>query len=189
MASFTENLAFGKIAESKIAQWLVARGHYILPVYEMLNDEKVGPRLFGPGQDFIAPDILVWNHRGTHWIEAKHKTVFTWHRLTRQWVTGIDRRHYHSYLGLAKAWQPWPIWLLFLHESNEPDERDRPHCIGDSPTGLYGDELLSLSQKVNHEHDNWGKTGMVYWAESNLKQLATLKEINNVSKRRSAQWT
>lgn len=178
MGNFPEQLVFGKVGESKIAQWLLTRGKYLLPVYEMLNDEKKGPRLFGCGRDFIAPDILVWSHKGVCWIEAKHKNVFTWHRITKRWVTGIDRRHYRNYLALAKAWRPWPIWLLFLHESAEPHGRDKPYSPPVCPIGLYGGELFELSEKVNHEHPNWGPSGMVYWAESELKKLATLEEIN-----------
>lgn len=181
MGSFREQLAFGKTAESKIASWFRHRGHFILPVYDTLDNEKQGPRLWGPTRDFIAPDILVWNHKGTYWIEAKHKTVFTWHRISKNWQTGIDRRHYHSYVGLAKEWRPWKIWLVFLHECSIPDEMDMPFCPPECPTGLYGGELLKLTGKVHHEHENHGTSGMVYWNESDLNQLATLDEVDSVS--------
>lgn len=177
VGDFRKKLAFGKVAESLIAQWLLTRGNYILPVYEILENQKKGPRLFTSKREYIAPDILIWGEKGVKWIEAKHKTVFTWHRITKQWTTGIDRRHYRDYVALAKDWAPWPIWLLFLHENSEPDKRDKPHCPLLCPVGLYGGNILSLSNKINHEHDNWGPSGMVYWAESQLTKLAALEEM------------
>lgn len=177
---FKERLAFGKLGESKIASWLRTRGNYVLPVYETEEQYK-GPRLYAPTREIVSPDLLVFNFEGIRWVEAKHKTVFTWHRITERWTTGIDRRHYKEYLSLAEEW-PWPIWLLFLHESDEPDERDKEYCPKKCPIGLYGGDILLLNKKINHEHDNWGKSGMVYWAEKSLIKLATLQEINNATR-------
>ncbi len=103
------------------------------------------------------------------WVEAKHKTAFSWHRLTERWVTGIDLRHYEHYLRVAMK-TPWPVWLLFLHEGGQA--KDSP---AESPAGLFGNELLFLSAHENHRSDKWGRSGMVYWAEASLKKLAGLE--------------
>lgn len=173
---FKEKLAFGKLGESQIASWLRARGHYVLPVYEIEENQGKGPRLFAPSREFIAPDLLVFDCDGIRWIEAKHKTVFTWHRITERWTTGIDRNHWNDYVALAETW-PWPIWLLFLHENEEPDDRDKPYCQGTCPVGLFGNDLLYLKDNINHEHENWGRHGMVYWSHEILKEVATLNEV------------
>lgn len=179
MGNFRKQLEFGKIGESKIAMYLMSRGNSVLPVYEKLDDDKVGPRLYTPDENIIAPDMLIWKGQTLSWIEAKHKSVFSWHRKTRRWVTGIDLRHYQDYLRLAYSNIKWPIWLLFLHEIDEPDERDKPYCPEKCPIGLYGNNIMALEKDENHRHDNWGNSGMVYWDEKTLIKIETLDEFNN----------
>jgi len=180
-------LSFGKVGESKIGMFLRARGNTVLPVYEKLDDDKIGPRLFAPDEKLIAPDMLVWKGLTLSWIEAKHKTVFSWHRITRQWVTGIDLRHYKDYLKIAHSQEKWPVWLLFLHESSEPDEIDKPYCPHECPTGLFGGNLLVLEKNENHRHSNWGPSGMVYWAERTLIKIATLEQIESLTQEEACQ--
>lgn len=177
---FNRSLAFGKLGESLIASWLRSRGQYVLPAYEIETQEGKGPRLFAPDREYITPDLLVFNNDGVRWIEAKHKSVFTWHRISKKWTTGIDRHHYREYIALAENW-PWEIWLLFLHEKEEPDPRDIKYCPGQCPVGLFGNSLLTLKETVNHEHAGWGRHGMVYWAEDKLIKLASIEEIKEAA--------
>jgi len=170
-ASFERQLTFGKVGESLIAGWFKRKGYAVLPVYEIEAHTGKGPQVFLQTAELIAPDMLCFMGQKVFWIEAKHKSVFSWHRITRRWVTGIDRRHYHDYLKVAEA-SPWPVWLMFLHRNDYTNEP--PH---NCPSGLFGGELKRLKDNVNHEHDNWGKSGMVYWAHETLLQLATLEEV------------
>ena len=103
-------------------------------------------------------------------IEAKHKTVFSWHRKTSRWVTGIDMHQYSQYQQVAKV-HPIPLWLLFLHQQSVSDGP------GPCPTGLYGQRIDLLKGCENHRHENWGKSGMVYWGESSLKKMAELRDM------------
>jgi len=171
MNSFIEKLQFGKVGESKIAQWLIARGYCVLPVYEKQIDTGKGPVLYSSSGDFIAPDMLVYNKKAVRWVEAKTKDGFTWHRITERWTTGIDLRHYQDYLAMVAS-SPWPMWLLFLHLDPNGAKDTPSELVGKSPVGLFGNDLLFLSQHENHRHDNWGKSGMVYWARDNLKLLS-----------------
>lgn len=164
--SFEESLKVGLAGESAIAEWLKARGFTLLPVYEKLFDTGKGPQLYTPTVELVAPDFLVFRGDQVLWVEAKHKTAFSWHRLTGRWVTGIDLRHYQDYLQVADE-SPWPVWLLFLHEGGQA--KDSP---ADSPAGLFGGNLHKLRQCENHRHENWGKSGMVYWAHENLTLFA-----------------
>jgi len=175
--SFQHSLAVGKAGESKIAKWLQSRGNYVLPVYEKeINDYK-GPVLYRPdGSQLICPDLLAITKTGTAWIEAKHKTAFTWHRKTQRFVTGIDIHHYEQYCAIARELQNIKVWILFLH--NPGVAKDTPEGLV-SPTGLFGGELLSL--KENHRHDNHGKSGMIYWAHDSLKKLANIEEFDERS--------
>jgi len=168
MTSFTScnEYRFGLAGESAIARWLRSRGNCVLPVYEKLVDEGKGPQLYLPGGTLIAPDLFVFNDKRALWIEAKHKSAFSWHRLSQQWVTGIDLRHYRHYCRVDDE-TPWPVWLLFLHDGGQA--KDSPP---DSPRGLFGRSLSYLRQHENHRSDRWGRYGMVYWARSDLLLLA-----------------
>lgn len=168
--TFHRKLQFGKTGESLIAQWLRKRGHTVLPVYEKIIDEGKGPQLFLPDGCLVAPDMLIYKGRNALWVEAKHKTAFTYHRITRRMVTGIDLNHYKDYL-LVDDQSPWPVWLLFLQQGGQA--KDSPP----SPAGLFGNTLDALRVCENHRHQNWGKSGMVYWAIENLRLLAPISEF------------
>ena len=178
MDSFAHTFRFGCIGESAIATWFKHLGYSALPVYEKEMNTGKGPQLFAPDRELIAPDLLVFNKdtNKVFWIEAKHKSAFTWHRITQTWNTGIDQKHYDHYLSVNEV-SPWPIWLLFLHEEGQAKDTP-PDKI--SPTGLFGGELGFLNENIHHTHDNWGRSGMVYWAHETLKLVASLNEVRAV---------
>ena len=167
--SFAQHLQEGQVGETKIANWLKSRGFSVLPVYEVELETGKGPRLFTFAEQLIAPDMVVFKEDRCYWIEAKHKTAFSWHRLTERWVTGIDLKHYKDYCKIDDI-SPWPIWLLFLHKGGQA--KDSPP---DSPAGLFGNTLRILRNNENHRHANWGKHGMVYWAIDILRLIAEWK--------------
>lgn len=167
--SFSEQLRFGKVGESKIAVALKRCGFNVLPVYEKEVSEGKGPVLFvADGRELVLPDLLAFNSKKTIWVEAKHKTAFTKHRITGDWVTGIDLHHYNDYLEVSKL-SPWPVWLIFLHDGGQA--KDSPP---DSPSGVFGNNINILSQHEHHRHENHGKHGMVYWTVPPLIGLSRL---------------
>lgn len=176
--TFGEQLAFGQVAETDIAKWIIRRGGWVVPIYEVEYHRGKGPRVFACDIELVAPDLLVVRNGRACWIEAKHKSVFTWHRKTGRWTTGIDLHHYEQYIEVQERIE-WPVWLLFLHRRSTPDNRDKPHCPPKCPTGLFGQALSNLTgvKNENHRHENWGRSGMVYWSVEKLKPLATLKEL------------
>lgn len=178
MGHFARQLEHGQLGESIIAKWCMARGNSVLPVYEKEIDNGKGPRFFTDVGQFAAPDMFVMP--SMHWIEAKHKTVFSWHRKTQCWCTGIDLNHYADYQRVQEK-STRPVWLLFLHRSNQPDQRDIDGgCPKRCPVGLYGASLDHLTGNENHRHDNWGRHGMVYWCVESLKLLDTLDAIDDL---------
>lgn len=154
------------MGESQIARWLNEKGRNILPVYEIEKGQYAGPAVYAAdGRRIIAPDMLAFGDGKITWIEAKHKNAFSWHRITRRFVTGIDLHHYEEYQQIMKL-VDWPVWLLFLH---------RPGTAKDShpgPSGLFGQDLKLLITSENHRHHNHGKYGMVYWDVASLIKLA-----------------
>ena len=191
--SFQQTLQTGRIAEGLIARWLISRGASVMPAYEIEKSSGKGPQLFQLDGELVAPDMLVFSQGGIHWVESKHKTVFTWHRVSSQWTTGIDLRHYGDYLNVAKQTKT-PVWLLFFHGESQPSPNDVNHgCPEECPTGLFGGNLASLSLIENHRsphlsHDRTGcvghgRSGMVYWAVGRLQLLATKAEVLNAAGR------
>ncbi len=172
---FKETLSYGVVGESLIANWFRSQGYSILPVYEVEINTGKGPRLSTPAGQLIAPDMFIFKSEKAFWIEAKHKNAFSWHRLTKRWVTGIDICHYEDYCIIDNALS-YPVWLMFLHRGGQA--KDSP---GDSPSGLFGKSLEFLRCNENHRSSNWGKTGMVYWDIASLEYLAPLKDIYDIN--------
>lgn len=178
--TFQEQLAIGQVGESIIARWCMSRGSSILPVYEKEIDTGKGPRFFTQVGRFAAPDMFVMP--SMTWVEAKHKTVFSWYRLGGYWCTGIDLNHYADYQRVQEE-SSRPVWLLFLHRSATPDAGDLAHgCPSECPAGLFGSTLDHLSQNESHRSNRHGRHGMVYWAHDTLTELATLDEVLRLSR-------
>lgn len=194
--SFVNHLKTGQITEGLIARWLMARQSIVMPAYQIEQHTGKGPQLFSLDKQLVAPDMLVFNHNGMVWVEAKHKSVFTWHRVTMRWTTGIDMRHYVDYLHVAKTTR-LPVYLLFFHANSAPSEIDRKfNCPEECPTGLFGGELFDLVTKENHRSPHFdrnrtgmvghGNSGMVYWAADDLKLFATKDQIIEATQRKAA---
>jgi len=184
---FESQLKIGRVAEGLIARWLIERGASVMPVYEIEVSHGKGPQLFRAGADLVAPDMLVFNSKGICWVESKHKSVFSWHRLTQKWTTGIDLRHYEDYIEVAKQTDA-PVWLMFFHRESKPSANDAQHgCPAVCPTGLFAGDLAVLVLNENHRsppHNGstgHGKTGMVYWAVDKLKHLGTKEDVARVA--------
>lgn len=173
--TFEEQLAFGKIGESDIARWLKSRGSSVLPVYEKEIDEGKGPQFFADGESYAAPDLFCFPQ--CEWIEAKHKTVFSWHRITQTWQTGIDMNHWTQYQRVEEI-SKRRVWLMFLHRCARPDQRDlMAGCPPQCPTGLFVGSLKYLARNVDHTDGRWGRHGMIYWRESTLNKVAEIDDV------------
>lgn len=171
---FEQKLKKGFIGESLISRWFQSRGYSVLPAYDVEQNSGKGPRLFvSDGRQLISPDMLVFKSDKILWVEAKHKSAFTWHRMSETWQTGIDRRHWGDYLKVAEV-APFPVWILFLQRDGVA--KDTPKGMT-SPTGLFGNEISELLKSIHHEHEKHGPTGMVYWTRQALLKVADLKDV------------
>lgn len=177
MSRFEQNLAVGQLGESLISRWLQSRGHAVFPAYQIEHQTGKGPQMFAASGDLVLPDLLAFRQGKIQWFEAKHKTCFTWHRMTGRWTTGIDLRHYGEYQEVA-ARTGLPVWLLFFHPNSQPDARDLRHdCPPECPTGLFGNDIAILTKCENHRSDRWGRSGMVYWSVDALRLVAPTHEL------------
>lgn len=181
-APFTDRLQDGQIAEALIAEWLrSACSYHVLPVYEKEIANGKGPRLFTTRGELVAPDLFAMRGASTKWVEAKHKSVWSWRGVGGFWEDGIDLPHYRDYVQVAEQTE-WPVWLLFLHTNDIPSIGDRqrwPNCPDRCPTGLFGGDILTLrhtariDETPRYEHPH----GMAYWKYSDLRLLVTLDQF------------
>jgi hypothetical protein len=178
MSNFSRQYPFGKIGESAIGRWVISKGGYsILPVYEKEQGEYKGPVLFTSENSLVAPDMLAFRKENVCWIEAKHKSAFTWHRLTKKWVTGVDQHHFSDYCEIADL-TDIPVWLLFLHRPGTA--KDTPEGI-ESPTGLFGHHVERLQKTIHHSSDKHGSHGMHYWNHETLIKMAPIEDFEERS--------
>lgn len=177
MGKFEQSLAVGQLGESLISRWLQARGHAVFPAYQIEQHTGKGPQLFAASGDLVLPDLLAFRSGEIRWFEAKHKTCFTWHRISQRWTTGIDLRHYGEYQEVAHR-TSLPVWLLFYHPKSKPSENDTSFgCPPKCPSGLFGNDIQVLTECENHRSDRHGKSGMVYWAHESLRLIAEAEEL------------
>lgn len=194
--TFQSSLAFGQMAETVIAKWLLAQGRIVVPIYDIEKDTGKGPRVFGAKFEAAAPDLLVFRGDGSFmWCEAKHKTVFTWYRRDPQWETGIDLNHWEHYQNVATA-TGVPVYVFFLHRCSTPSASDLQHgCEPVCPTGLFGNTLDNLAKSISHKSPRHskpgghGRHGMVYWAEKSLRLVASLETVLEIAETASAKKT
>lgn len=166
---FVQSLAFGHLAEGQIEAWLRrARRFSVLPVYEGGRAKK-GPRLFTPTRALVSPDMLAIRGKDIRWVEAKHKTYFTWYRIGKVWTTGIDSYYFDQYVQLSELTEI-PVWILFLHSRSDSVD-------GNCPTGLFGADVFHLRGCVDHEYKAYGKGGMLYWKHDDLHLLASIADV------------
>lgn len=176
--SFAETLACGLIGESEIAQWLIARHWTVLPAYEVELASGKGLRLYTVEGPVIAPDMLVFNSQKVLWVECKTKSAFTWYRQTGTFQTGIDLHHWKEYQRVQRL-TPFDIWILFLHRTGQAAKDTPTGKI--SPSGLFGNTIDALIDKVDHASDRHGSHGMVYWNESALRKITDVPLRTSIS--------
>jgi len=175
--TFQQNFAFGLIGESRISRWLQSRGHMVMPAYEKEIGSGKGPQLYSAIGDFVLPDMLAFRNGKTLWAEAKHKSVWTWHRVTQHWTTGVCLRHYEHYQHVAQHTRT-PVWLMFWHPKAQPALSDiRQGSPTACPSGLFGGDLAELVRSESHRSMKWGRHGMVYWARKSLRLLASVADV------------
>jgi len=180
--SWPERLERGLMGESLIAQWLIRRGHVVLPAYEVEGGGFKGPRVHSARGAHVSPDLGIVRRDGRFvWIEAKHKTAFSWRRCRPgpRWETGIDLRHWSHYCEVG-ALTNAAMWLLFLHRESTPDRRDlRAGSPRACPVGLFGISIQDSIERVRldvHRRAH-APAGMAYWAHADLRLLAPLRDV------------
>lgn len=181
--SFQQALSTGQLGESLIAQWLRNKGYNVLPAYEKEIDNGKGPRLFtATGNErtqLISPDLFVMGRGRFFWVEAKHKTRFSWYGVGRYFVTGVDLKHFHDYCRVADSTEI-PVYLLFLHRETETWSTDVEKWGAplECPVGLFGKDIDFLRNNRSHESPRYGTDGMIYWRPFiHLQRMAMLSDV------------
>lgn len=181
--SFSDTLKQGQLGESLIAMWLRRQGWHILPAYEKQIDNGKGPRLFmavdSAYDQLITPDLLCIKGREFRWLEAKHKTRFSWYGKGNYFVTGVDLRHFEHYCHVRDE-VGLPVYLMFLHTDNRtwPADVERWGAPDWCDTGLWGGDIDILRAEYSHKSQDYGPTGMIYWRPNvHLRKYAALASV------------
>ncbi len=181
--SFSDTLKQGQLGESLIAMWLRRQGWHILPAYEKQIDNGKGPRLFmavdSTYDQLITPDLLCIKGREFRWLEAKHKTRFSWYGKGNYFVTGVDLRHFEHYCHVRDE-VGFPVYLMFLHTDNRtwPADVERWGAPDWCDTGLWGGDIDMLRTEYSHKSQDYGPTGMIYWRPNvHLRKYAALASV------------
>ena len=183
--NFAQAWQAGKLGESQIANWLrYHHGMHVFPAYEKQTRDYKGPTLFcAEGDSLILPDLPGIKGDHLYWVEAKHKSAFTFYRKTRSWQTGIDVRLYEQYQDVQKR-TGIGVYLMFVQ--GEGRAKDAP---SDGPSGLYAGSLSYLMQHEDHRDEFRNGAYMVFWNECALRKIASLEELHSVTKTRRQSQT
>jgi hypothetical protein len=180
---FDQSLAVGQLGESLIAHWLRNKGWHVLPAYEKEINNGKGPRLFlasdSAETELITPDLFAMKSGQFLWVEAKHKSTFTWYGKGRYWTTGVDKRHFADYVRVQQE-TGIEVFLYFLHRESttRPDDVRKWGAPTECPTGLFGREIDYLNRHYSHESPKWGTSGMYYWRPfDHLLKMAELADV------------
>lgn len=166
----------GKDGKSYPARRTFVSGISLLPV----QTSSPAPHVANNAGDneWYTPEPYIKAAREVMWVEAKHKTAFTWHRITESWQTGINASHWADYQKVAEATPFIPLWLLFLQRPGVA--KDTPEGMR-CPHGLYGQNAEVLATCVDHFSDRWGTCGMVYWREESLRLLTSYEDVTGTA--------
>lgn len=157
--SFDElpNAIRGRTGEEIVAEQLRLRNKGVIPSYDYCGkDRNKAPRLQFTWGWLVVPDLDVCGGGERFWCEVKTKAERSFHRLSGDYVHGIDKHHYKQYLEVER--ESGCRVLLFIVEE-------------DTGLILYG-PLGTLP--IHHETDKMGKGGMVYWDVEEFKELKKL---------------
>jgi len=157
--NFKDNELFkmGHSWELKVAGFLKRRGNYVIPSYDYSGEENdKAPKLQGPLEDYVIPDLDVSKNGERRWVEVKSKAGAVLHRKSGDYVHGIPKRHYKSYIEVAKI-TGCEVWIAVCEENT-------------------GDILVAnlSSLPIHHEYDGpkMSRGGMVFFRRSDFTLLA-----------------
>jgi hypothetical protein len=147
----------GRNGELIVAEQMQKRGYGVIPCYDFSGEDgNKAPRMQFADFGLVIPDLDLCKGGKRRWGEVKTKFKADAHRKSGDYVHGIDRKHFDSYMSVERE-SGCPVFIFIVEES----------------TGriLYG-PLSELP--IHHTFDGYGKGGMVYWNVTEFKELKRL---------------
>ena len=183
MSEFDRSLEAGIKGEELVKAWLRCSGYTVVSDFSS-SQPFTGPRIYSPEGTIVQPDLLVTKQdtiptrteqsMTLFWVEVKSKSVFSWHRKSETWTTGMDLRSYVHYLEVTAA-MGWDMMIVFVHLDKEPSQ-DAKNYYTDPwpcPTGIFWQWLHYLGDLESHR---WGDK-MVYWPVSAFTEDVPIKTL------------
>ena len=98
-----------------ISDLLRSKGWYVIPSYDYSGDDgNKAPRMEGPKNSIIIPDLDIAKDGVRNWAEVKTKDAPSFTRKTNQYEHGIPMRHFDEY-HKVQAITGCRVWL-FVYE-------------------------------------------------------------------------
>lgn len=157
MVDFKDRPEFlrGRSGERVVADWLQARGWWIVPSYDYSGeDDNKAPKLQGLDEGLVIPDLDIARHGKRMWAEVKTKAAATFYRKLQRDEHGINRRlwcHYHRVQEITGT----HVWVFVVEET----------------TQMLLAESLDILDRDKREYDGgkMGRGGMVFWPRSSFR--------------------
>ena len=97
----------------EIAQQLIKKGYYVLPLYQF--QDEISPKIIGE-KNYISPDLICFKNNTTIFVEVKSKTG--WVKFNGVIETGCNYEHYKHYRDIS-AKTKIKTYIVFNHVSGE----------------------------------------------------------------------
>ena len=171
MISFDElpTTQMGKSGEKYIISTLKNAGYHFFKCTDAIDSDarsewEKAPKLHGPTNSYVFPDLQVFKNREINLVEIKTKTKPTYYRKREKNQHGIDLRHYNSYLKV-KDITGLPVWLIVYEKSSQD---------------ILSAEISSLS--VDHHGTMWQgcrQVQMVYFNRDDFTPFDPISAFHN----------
>lgn len=152
--SFKEKLAFGEQGEKEIAEILIKKGFYILPLYQF--KDKTAPQIIGEYQSITSPDLICFKNKEIIFIEVKSKNK--WVKYKGILETGCNYKLYKDYKKLSLKTKI-KLYIVFNHVSGD---HQGIYYVNIHKIGRHWDGKYKNKQKYKAEY---------FWKKQQLNKL------------------
>lgn len=149
--NFKKALAFGQDGEREIAQKLITKGYYVLPLYQF--QDEISPKIIGE-KNYISPDLICFKNNTTILVEVKSKT--RWIEFKGIIETGCNYEHYKHYRDVAVKTKI-KTYIVFNHVSGD---YEGVYYIDVLKNGRYWDGNVN-GKNVHEAEYFWNKKDLI----------------------------
>ena len=149
MTKFNEKLAYGLAAEEEFANVLEARRFTVIRINKHTDDSAPGgPRLTIDGEEYAAPDMLIYKSSICRLVEVKRTGTCVYYESEFAWRLGINYEQYLKYC----AFDDNSRLKIMLGYCVDGGFNDKYKLV--SPSGKFCQDFSVLRQHVGNDKVN-----------------------------------